>query len=203
MALLELENVHTYYGIIHALKGLSITVNQAEIVTLIGGNGAGKSTTLKTISGLLHPHPGSILLDGEDLTKYKAHEIVMKGIVQVPEGRQVFNRLTVVENLEMGAFIHNDKKKTQLHLHFSSVTLNNKHQSLSLFFFAFFIRSSMLICAASVERSVIVFHKQLHRWALAQAHIGRCAGANVGFVFLWLAFTDTFVSHFLLLCLRS
>ena len=111
MALLELENVHTYYGIIHALKGLSITVNQAEIVTLIGGNGAGKSTTLKTISGLLHPHPGSILLDGEDLTKYKAHEIVMKGIVQVPEGRQVFNRLTVVENLEMGAFIHNDKKK--------------------------------------------------------------------------------------------
>lgn len=111
MALLELENVHTYYGNIHALKGLSITVDQSEIVTLIGGNGAGKSTTLKTISGLLHPHPGAIRLAGENLTSLKAHEIVMKGIVQVPEGRQVFNRLSVVENLEMGAFIHNDKKK--------------------------------------------------------------------------------------------
>lgn len=111
MALLELENVHTYYGNIHALKGLSITVDQSEIVTLIGGNGAGKSTTLKTISGLLHPHPGAIYLEGEDLTNLKAHEIVMKGIIQVPEGRQVFNRLSVVENLEMGAFIHNDKKK--------------------------------------------------------------------------------------------
>jgi branched-chain amino acid transport system ATP-binding protein len=111
MALLELENVHTYYGNIHALKGISITVDEAEIVTLIGGNGAGKSTTLKTISGLLHPRPGAIRLAGEDLTKYKAHEVVMKGIVQVPEGRQVFARLTVVENLEMGAFIQKDKKK--------------------------------------------------------------------------------------------
>jgi branched-chain amino acid transport system ATP-binding protein len=111
MALLELENVHTYYGNIHALKGLSITVDEAEIVTLIGGNGAGKSTTLKTISGLLHPHPGSIRLAGDELTKFKAHEIVMKGVVQVPEGRQVFGRLTVVENLEMGAFTQNDKKK--------------------------------------------------------------------------------------------
>jgi branched-chain amino acid transport system ATP-binding protein len=111
MALLELENVHTYYGNIHALKGISITVDEAEIVTLIGGNGAGKSTTLKTISGLLRPHPGAIRLVGEDLTKYKAHEIVMKGIVQVPEGRQVFGRLTVIENLEMGAFIQKDKKK--------------------------------------------------------------------------------------------
>jgi branched-chain amino acid transport system ATP-binding protein len=111
MALLELENVHTYYGNIHALKGISITVDEAEIVTLIGGNGAGKSTTLKTISGLLHPRPGTIRLAGEDLTKYKAHEVVMKGIVQVPEGRQVFSRLTVVENLEMGAFIQKDKNK--------------------------------------------------------------------------------------------
>jgi len=111
MALLELENVHTYYGNIHALKGISITVNEAEIVTLIGGNGAGKSTTLKTISGLLHPRPGEIRLNGEDLTKYKPHEIVMKGIVQVPEGRGIFGRLTVTENLEMGAFIQNDKKK--------------------------------------------------------------------------------------------
>jgi branched-chain amino acid transport system ATP-binding protein len=111
MALLELENVHTYYGNIHALKGISITVNEAEIVTLIGGNGAGKSTTLKTISGLLHPKPGEIRMAGEDLTKLKAHEIVMKGIVQVPEGRQVFGRLTVTENLEMGAYTQKDKKK--------------------------------------------------------------------------------------------
>jgi branched-chain amino acid transport system ATP-binding protein len=111
MALLELENVHTYYGNIHALKGISITVDEAEIVTLIGGNGAGKSTTLKTISGLLHPRPGDIRLAGEDLTKYKAHEVVMKGIVQVPEGRQVFGRLSVTENLEMGAYIQNDRKK--------------------------------------------------------------------------------------------
>jgi branched-chain amino acid transport system ATP-binding protein len=111
MALLELENVHTYYGNIHALKGISITVDEAEIVTLIGGNGAGKSTTLKTISGLLRPRPGAIRLAGEDLTKYKPHEIVMKGIVQVPEGRRIFGRLTVVENLEMGSFVQNDKKK--------------------------------------------------------------------------------------------
>ena len=111
MALLELENVHTYYGNIHALKGISINVNEAEIVTLIGGNGAGKSTTLKTISGLLHPRPGDIRMAGEDLTKLKAHEIVMKGIIQVPEGRQVFGRLTVTENLEMGAYTQKDKKK--------------------------------------------------------------------------------------------
>jgi branched-chain amino acid transport system ATP-binding protein len=111
MALLELENVHSYYGNIHALKGISITVDEAEIVTLIGGNGAGKSTTLKTISGLLRPRPGAIRLAGEDLTIYKPHEIVMKGIVQVPEGRRIFGRLTVTENLEMGAYILNDKKK--------------------------------------------------------------------------------------------
>jgi branched-chain amino acid transport system ATP-binding protein len=111
MALLELENVHTYYGNIHALKGISLTVEEAEIVTLIGGNGAGKSTTLKTISGLLHPRPGAIRLSGEDLTLCRAHEVVMKGVVQVPEGRQVFGRLTVTENLEMGAFIQKDKKK--------------------------------------------------------------------------------------------
>jgi branched-chain amino acid transport system ATP-binding protein len=111
MVLLELENVHTYYGNIHALKGISITVDEAEIVTLIGGNGAGKSTTLKTISGLLRPRPGAIRLAGEDLTQYKPHEIVMKGIVQVPEGRGIFGRLTVTENLEMGAFTQKDKQK--------------------------------------------------------------------------------------------
>jgi branched-chain amino acid transport system ATP-binding protein len=104
MALLELEDVHTYYGQIHALKGLSIAVDEAAIVTLIGGNGAGKSTTLNTISGLLHPRQGKIRLAGEDITSTKAHEVVMKGVVQVPEGRRIFARLTVTENLEMGAF---------------------------------------------------------------------------------------------------
>lgn len=104
MALLELEDIHTYYGQIHALKGLSITVDEGEIVTLIGGNGAGKSTTLNTISGLLHPRQGKVHLAGEDITTVKAHEIVSKGIVQVPEGRRIFARLTVTENLEMGAY---------------------------------------------------------------------------------------------------
>jgi len=109
MALLELENVHTYYGHIHALKGISLTVEEGEIVTLIGANGAGKSTTLNTICGLLRPRQGSIRLGNEDLTAYKAHQIVSKGVVQVPEGRRVLGRLTVTENLEMGAFTRNDK----------------------------------------------------------------------------------------------
>jgi branched-chain amino acid transport system ATP-binding protein len=104
MALLELEDIHTYYGQIHALKGLSITVDEAEIVTLIGGNGAGKSTTLNTISGLLHPRQGKVHLAGEDITTSKAHDVVSKGIVQVPEGRRIFARLSVTENLEMGAY---------------------------------------------------------------------------------------------------
>ena len=110
MALLEVENVHSYYGQIHALRGINLSVNEAEIVTLIGGNGAGKSTTLKTISGLLRPREGSIKLAGEDLGAYPAHEIVSKGVVQVPEGRRVFARLTVTENLEMGAFSRSDGK---------------------------------------------------------------------------------------------
>jgi branched-chain amino acid transport system ATP-binding protein len=110
MALLEVENVHTYYGQIHALKGVSLTVDIGEIVTLIGANGAGKSTLLKTTSGLLRPRQGSIHLDGEDLTHYPPHEIVAKGVVQVPEGRRVFGRLTVTENLEMGAFSIPDQK---------------------------------------------------------------------------------------------
>jgi branched-chain amino acid transport system ATP-binding protein len=112
MALLEVENVHTYYGIIHALKGISLTVEQAEIVSLIGGNGAGKTTTLKTISGVLRPRQGSVHLAGEDLGAFKPHEIVAKGVVQVPEGRRVFARMSVVENLEMGAYSHLDRKKT-------------------------------------------------------------------------------------------
>ncbi len=110
MALLEVENVHTYYGQIHALKGVSLTVDKGEIVTLIGANGAGKSTLLKTTSGLLRPRQGSIRLDGEDLSHYPPHEIVAKGLVQVPEGRRVFGRLTVTENLEMGAFAISDQK---------------------------------------------------------------------------------------------
>jgi len=111
MALLELENVHTYYGHIHALKGISLSVDQAEIVSLIGGNGAGKSTTLKTISGLLKPREGIVRLNGEDLAGFKAHEIVAKGVVQVPEGRRIFARLTVIENLEMGAFSLKNKAR--------------------------------------------------------------------------------------------
>jgi len=110
MAMLEVENVHTYYGQIHALKGVSLSVDKGEIVTLIGANGAGKSTLLKTTSGLLRPQQGSIRLDGEDLSHYPPHEIVGKGLVQVPEGRRVFGRLTVTENLEMGAFAISDQK---------------------------------------------------------------------------------------------
>ncbi|MFL7894456.1 MAG: ABC transporter ATP-binding protein [Anaerolineales bacterium] len=110
MALLELENVHTYYGNIHALKGISLVVEQAEIVSLIGGNGAGKSTTLKTISGTLRPREGTIRLAGEDLTQFKPHEIVSQGVVHVPEGRRVFAEMSVGENLQMGAFSLPDNK---------------------------------------------------------------------------------------------
>jgi branched-chain amino acid transport system ATP-binding protein len=104
MPMLEVSHLHTYYGHIQALKDVSLEVDKGEIVTLIGANGAGKSTTLKTISGLLKPRQGSVRLDGEDLTRYGPHEIVIKGVVQVPEGRRIFGRLTVLENLEMGAF---------------------------------------------------------------------------------------------------
>jgi branched-chain amino acid transport system ATP-binding protein len=109
MALLEVNNVHAYYGNIHALKGISLTVEKGEIVSLIGGNGAGKTTTLRTICGLLKPRTGSVTLDNEDLTQYKAHELVSKGVAMVPEGRGVFARLTVAENLKMGAFHRSDK----------------------------------------------------------------------------------------------
>ena len=104
MALLELRDVHTYYGNIHALKGLNLTVEAGEIVTLIGANGAGKSTTLKTISGLLRPRVGEIWFDGERIDGTSAHGIVALGISQSPEGRRIFPRMTVRENLEMGAF---------------------------------------------------------------------------------------------------
>jgi branched-chain amino acid transport system ATP-binding protein len=111
MPLLEVENLHTYYGNIHALKGISLTVEEGEIVTLIGGNGAGKTTTLRTISGMLKPREGGVKLNGEDLTRFKANEIVYKGIAMVPEGRRVFARLSVKENLEMGAFSLNSKEQ--------------------------------------------------------------------------------------------
>jgi branched-chain amino acid transport system ATP-binding protein len=109
MALLEVNDIHTYYGAIHALKGLSIQVEKGEIVTLIGANGAGKSTTLNTICGILHPSEGSIYLEGEPIHELPAHQIVMRGVAQSPEGRRVFGRLNVTENLEMGAFSRKDK----------------------------------------------------------------------------------------------
>ncbi len=108
MALLEVDNIHTYYGNIHALKGITIEVNEGEVVTLIGSNGAGKSTTLKTISGLLQPAVGEVRLAGKPLTQ-PAHEIAALGVVQVPEGRRCFGSLSVEENLEMGAYTRNDK----------------------------------------------------------------------------------------------
>jgi branched-chain amino acid transport system ATP-binding protein len=107
--MLEVNDIHTYYGNIHALKGISLTVEQGEIVTLIGANGAGKTTTLRTISGLLKPRHGSVTLNGHDLEKYPAHEIVYRGVAMVPEGRGVFSKLTVAENLEMGAYSRSDK----------------------------------------------------------------------------------------------
>ncbi len=103
-ATLELQNVHTYYGHIHALKGISLTVRNDEIVTLIGSNGAGKSTTLRTISGLEQPRSGKVLLNGKELNGVPAHKIAAMGIAQSPEGRRIFPRMSVLENLEMGAF---------------------------------------------------------------------------------------------------
>ncbi len=107
MAFLEVENIHSYYGNIHALKGISLTVEKGEIVTLIGANGAGKSTTLRTICGSIKPREGTVRFDGEDLSVYKAHQIISKGMAMVPEGRRIFARMSVAENLEMGAFTRN------------------------------------------------------------------------------------------------
>jgi branched-chain amino acid transport system ATP-binding protein len=111
MPMLEVENIHSYYGNIHALKGISLTVEKGEIVTLIGANGAGKSTTLRTITGTMKPREGSVRLEGEDLAPYKPHEIVYKGVAMVPEGRRIFSRLTVTENLDMGAYIRKDRSE--------------------------------------------------------------------------------------------
>jgi branched-chain amino acid transport system ATP-binding protein len=113
MALLELKNVHTYYGTIHALKGIDLTVNEGEIVTLIGANGAGKSTTLRTISGLLTPKEGEILFQGQKINGVEAYRITEIGIAHTPEGRKIFPRLTVLENLEMGAYTVRDPALTK------------------------------------------------------------------------------------------
>jgi branched-chain amino acid transport system ATP-binding protein len=107
--ILELDDVHTYYGSIHALKGISIDVFEGEIVTLIGANGAGKSTTLRSINGLNRPREGTIKFQGRDITSTPAHEIVKRGIAQSPEGRRLFPRMSVLENLEMGAFQRTDR----------------------------------------------------------------------------------------------
>jgi len=113
MPMLEVEKINTYYGQIHALRDVSIFVEKGEIVTIIGANGAGKSTMLKTTSGLLKPRSGSIRLEGEDLTRLRPHQVVTKGVVQVPEGRRIFGQLTVTENLDMGAFTCPDTQKNR------------------------------------------------------------------------------------------
>jgi branched-chain amino acid transport system ATP-binding protein len=113
MPMLEVNDIHTYYGNIYALKGISLKVEKGEIVTLIGSNGAGKTTTLRSICGLQKPRNGSITLNNEDITPLKAHQIVAKGVAMVPEGRGIFARLTVAENLDLGAYIRNDRKEIQ------------------------------------------------------------------------------------------
>jgi branched-chain amino acid transport system ATP-binding protein len=107
--ILELKDVHTYYGAIHALKGVTLEVREGEIVTLLGANGAGKSTTLRSINGLNHPRRGRIRFRGDDITNEPPHDIVARGVAQSPEGRKLFPRMTVLENLEMGAFQRKDK----------------------------------------------------------------------------------------------
>jgi branched-chain amino acid transport system ATP-binding protein len=112
--MLELDDVHTYYGHIHALKGITVTVNEGEIVTLIGSNGAGKSTTLKTISGLLTPRSGQVRLEGKVISGLPAHKVAELGVAQSPEGRRIFPRMSVLENLKMGAFVNGNPKEEDL-----------------------------------------------------------------------------------------
>ncbi len=116
--MLKLHNVQTYYGNIQALKGVSITIEEGEIVTLIGANGAGKTTTLMSICGITPPRKGEILLDGEPIHGMSPEKIVQKGIVQVPEGRRIFPDMSVVENLEMGAFLRSNKQQVQQDLNY-------------------------------------------------------------------------------------
>ncbi|HEY5673285.1 MAG TPA: ABC transporter ATP-binding protein [Malonomonas sp.] len=116
--MLKIKNIQTYYGNIQALKDVSIDINEGEIVTLIGANGAGKSTTLMSISGITPPRSGEILLDGDPINHLSPDKIVQKGIIQVPEGRRIFPDMTVVENLEMGAFLRNNKQQVQQDLNY-------------------------------------------------------------------------------------
>ncbi len=111
MPLLEIENMHSYYGHIHALQGISLTVEEGEVVTLIGSNGAGKTTTLRSIHGILPPKEGRIIFAGEEIQGTPAHELIGRGISQSPEGRKIFFRMTVLENLEMGAYHRNDSSE--------------------------------------------------------------------------------------------
>ena len=113
MAMLEVRDLQVYYGMIHAIKGISFDVNQGEVIALIGANGAGKTTTLHTITGLLAPKSGSVLFEGKDITKVPAHKIVSMGMAHVPEGRSVFEELRVYENLKMGAYTRKDKKEIE------------------------------------------------------------------------------------------
>lgn len=112
--ILKLDDIHVYYGAIHAVKGVSLEVNEGEIVALIGANGAGKSTILKTISGLMHPRSGSINFMGKDISHMDAHKLVHQGLAQVPEGRRIFLQMSVQDNLEMGAFTQKDVSKEDL-----------------------------------------------------------------------------------------
>ena len=113
MAMLEVRDLQVYYGMIHAIKGISFDVNQGEVIALIGANGAGKTTTLHTITGLLAPKSGSVLFEGKDITKVPAHKIVSMGMAHVPEGRRGFAELSVYENLKMGAYTRKDKKEIE------------------------------------------------------------------------------------------
>ena len=123
MAMLEINDIHVNYGMIHAIKGISFSVDKGEIIALIGANGAGKTTTLHTISGLLRPKSGNIMFEGTDITKVAPHKIVSMGIAQVPEGRRVFAQLSVLDNLKMGAFTRSDvsEKEKSLEMVFSRV----------------------------------------------------------------------------------
>ena len=113
MAMLEVKDLHVYYGVIQALKGISFEVNQGEVIALIGANGAGKTTTLQTLTGLLSAKEGSVVFEGKDITRVPAHKIVEMGIAHVPEGRRVFSDLSVYENLIMGAYTRKDKAEIQ------------------------------------------------------------------------------------------
>ena len=113
MPLLEIENMHSYYGHIHALQGISLTVEEGEVVTLIGSNGAGKTTTLRSIHGILPPREGKIIFDGEEIQGTPAHDMIGNGVAQSPEGRKIFFRMSVLENLEMGAYHRTDRSEIQ------------------------------------------------------------------------------------------